>query len=75
MSLIYRKHIGSILRKKICQRDDNKCSICGSQNKLEIHHINNWSNNNNLENLALVCKKCHRKITVLDIKFLQNKKK
>jgi len=50
---------------------DRKCVKCGSENDLTIHHLdNNGRNNeekglkanNNLENLILICRRCHGSI-------------
>ena len=35
------------------------CQLCGSTKKLEAHHIDKNRENNSLENLIVVCKKCH----------------
>lgn len=37
-----------------------KCSLCGSTTQLLVHHIDHNRYNNNLENLTIVCKKCHQ---------------
>lgn len=43
-----------ILHKDICE-------VCGSKNNLDIHHIdNNWQNNN-VDNLICLCRSCHMK--------------
>ena len=53
-----RKIIG--LFKKI--RDNNHCNICGAKTSLEIHHKDeNWENNN-IDNLVVLCRDCHSKI-------------
>ena len=37
------------------------CEICGSKTNLDIHHIdNNWQNNN-VDNLICLCRSCHMK--------------
>lgn len=37
------------------------CEICGSKENLDIHHLDeNW-NNNNLDNLICLCRSCHMK--------------
>jgi len=50
------------IRPKIIKRD-NECKICGSNEKLEVHHIDENKHNNNCFNLITICKKCHTKIT------------
>lgn len=43
-----------ILRKEVCEQ-------CGSEENLDIHHIDeNWKNNK-LENLVCLCRSCHLK--------------
>ena len=62
------KKIGtSALKKKLLKENliEDKCAICGLtewQNKpitLQLHHIDGNSNNNNLDNLQLLCPNCH----------------
>jgi len=36
------------------------CSICGSTENLELHHIDNNRENNDLSNIQLLCRNCHR---------------
>lgn len=49
-------------RKKALAAKEQKCAECGAESNLEVHHIdtNRW--NNDLENLAVVCKECHDRI-------------
>jgi 5-methylcytosine-specific restriction endonuclease McrA len=55
-------------RKKILERDNHECQMCGRKDKLLIHHIDGTNNrgkrnaNNNPSNLITVCKPCHTKI-------------
>ena len=45
----------------------HKCAVCGYDEDtriLEVHHIDENHNNNNPENLCLLCPNCHRKITL-----------
>lgn len=45
----------------------HKCSVCGwaeDEDILEVHHIDQDRNNNNLDNLLILCPICHRKITL-----------
>ena len=62
------KKIGtSALKKKLLKENliEDKCAICGLaewQNKpitLQLHHIDGNPNNNNLDNLQLLCPNCH----------------
>jgi|LSQX01.2.fsa_nt_gb hypothetical protein len=41
-------------------RSKGKCEICGTMEKLCLHHKNKFSND--LDDLIVVCRKCHRKI-------------
>lgn len=53
------------IRNKVLQRDDFKCSICGSYRGLQVHHLNynHFKNEENyLEDLMTVCNECHEKI-------------
>ncbi len=38
----------------------NKCDLCNSTESLEIHHKDRRPHNNELPNLQLLCKNCHR---------------
>ncbi len=44
----------------VWDRAEGKCEVCGSTEELCIHHNNGYSNE--LEDLGLVCRSCHRKI-------------
>ena len=37
----------------------NECAHCSNTEKLQIHHQDGNPNNNNLDNLILLCVKCH----------------
>ena len=46
---------------------EHKCACCGwneDERILEVHHIDENHNNNNVSNLAILCPICHRKITL-----------
>ena len=43
-----------ILHKEVCE-------LCGSDNNLDIHHIDGDWQNNNLDNLMCLCRSCHTK--------------
>jgi predicted transcriptional regulator/ribosomal protein L37AE/L43A len=49
------------LKEEIKKRDEYKCKICQSTEKLQVHHIVDYlySRNNDQSNLILICKKCH----------------
>lgn len=41
-------------------KSKGKCEICGASENLCLHHNNGFSNE--LKDLMVVCKKCHKKI-------------
>lgn len=51
--------------KAVWERAQCKCEICGAEESLCIHHNNGYSNE--LEDLGLVCRSCHRKIETGEI--------
>jgi len=55
-------------RKEIYKRDGHTCQGTNCKNvgqrvPLDVHHINDDSNNNTLTNLISLCRSCHVKIT------------
>ena len=40
----------------------NECEICGSKEKLLVHHLDRNHNNCTKENLQTLCKKCHQNL-------------
>lgn len=46
--------------KKVFENNHLSCGVCESQKNLMIHHNDKNRNNNSLNNLKLLCKKCHR---------------
>lgn len=56
-----RKSISTEIKQKVFERDNNKCVMCSAEYDLHIHHIKMVSKggSNNLENLMLLCRKCH----------------
>ena len=56
---------GPAIRKYAFSSKEKKCQICGFNEYeccLDVHHIDKDSNNNLLENLAILCVMCHRKV-------------
>jgi 5-methylcytosine-specific restriction endonuclease McrA len=54
-------------REKVLIRDEYTCQICGSKEKLVVHHIDgtgrgNEMHNNDLDNLITICRGCHAEI-------------
>jgi hypothetical protein len=41
---------------------EQKCSMCGSTEKLITHHIDGNYKHNELSNITIVCRGCHNKI-------------
>lgn len=53
-------------KKRVLKRDKYLCQICGSKNKLHVHHIKPFSQYPDLKfdvnNGITLCEKCHRKV-------------
>jgi len=49
------------LKESIKTRDGNKCRICGSEDKLCVHHIDYDKLNTDTINLISLCHTCHNK--------------
>ena len=47
------------LRQVIFERDNYTCTKCGRQGMFEVHHVDHDRTNNELDNLTLLCSKCH----------------
>lgn len=46
-------------REQALIRDSNKCLMCESSDKVEVHHIDYNKKNSDIDNLMTLCKKCH----------------
>lgn len=57
--LKYRRPIPKELRKFVKELYNNECFYCAGKEDLHIHHIDQNPNNNDIENLELVCWLCH----------------
>lgn len=59
-----RKNISGTVIKRVFEKYQNKCSLCGSQENLNIHHIKplKEGGDNSFENLELLCQECHIKL-------------
>ena len=64
----YRGNVPDDLREDAIDRDGHTCQMCGGfafegvgpvAQQLQIHHIDGDGNNNVLENVQVVCRKCH----------------
>lgn len=54
-------------RLKAFNKYEHKCNCCGwdeDERILEVHHIDENRDNNELDNLIILCPTCHRKITL-----------
>jgi hypothetical protein len=57
----------SLYRTNALKHYGSKCEQCGYdeyESILEVHHIDFDRNNNNIENLSVLCCRCHRHITL-----------
>lgn len=66
----------SSYRKRAFQEYPHKCLVCGwneDERILEVHHIDENREHNEIENLCILCPTCHRKIT-LGYYYLENSK-
>ena len=54
-----RSKLGKI--RNVVITEDSKCEICGSKDDLQLHHIIpiNMFGDNRLDNLTVLCRKCH----------------
>lgn len=41
---------------------EKRCQICGAENNIDVHHKDGNYKNNSLDNLMILCRKCHIKI-------------
>lgn len=50
-------------RRLALERDGYKCAVCGSDDRLQVHHIipYRYSHDHNLTNLITLCRSCHSK--------------
>ena len=54
-------------RRNAFAKYDHKCAICGwnkDERVLEVHHIDENRNNNNIDNLIILCPTCHKFLTL-----------
>ncbi len=49
------------LRYRIKERDGHRCTECGANKPLCVHHIDSDKQNCNEKNLITLCRRCHRK--------------
>ena len=60
--IIDRKEFTKEIRLSIGKRDNFQCQNCGGCSNLVIHHEDLSKNNNNLDNLILLCRGCHARL-------------
>lgn len=54
-------------RTKAFEKYEHKCAVCGwheDERILEVHHIDTNHENNDVNNLMILCPICHRKLTL-----------
>ena len=56
----YQSKLYKALRGYLLISRHQKCELCNYKSlSNEVHHIDHDSRNNNIENLMLLCKRCH----------------
>lgn len=55
-----RKQIPKHIRESVKQYYNEQCAYCDSTKYLHIHHLDGDAMNNTMQNLMLVCRKCHK---------------
>ena len=55
--------------KKAFKSYPHKCNRCGSLDRLEVHHKDHNRKNNDLSNLEILCKRCHKNHHIVRDKF------
>ena len=66
---------GNNYRKKAFDNYEHQCAVCGwneDEDILEVHHIDENRENNELDNLKILCPICHRKLTSHKYKLVEN---
>lgn len=48
-------------RKYALDNLEHRCSVCGKETTLCVHHKDENRENNSLDNLTILCKACHQK--------------
>jgi hypothetical protein len=61
-----------LLRQEIVERDGNRCVLCNSTKRLEVHHIVPYRTciKHEDSNLATLCRECHKKTYGKEEKFV-----
>ena len=64
-STLYLVGLNHSIRSAVLKRDNNECILCFSKKDLQIHHVEqiskfeNIDNYNHISNLIALCRKCH----------------
>lgn len=58
IALTHKYRFGG-LRPQVVERDNHQCQVCKYDKKVRVHHINEDSKDNRLENLICLCIICH----------------
>jgi hypothetical protein len=59
-----RDKIPHTISTALMVKNRHKCCVCNEKNKhVQIHHIDGNPNNNEIDNLAVLCLDCHSKVT------------
>lgn len=52
---------GRLHRDLVRQRAQGKCEVCGREARFDIHHKDFGKDNHDPENLAVLCRSCHKR--------------
>ena len=72
----YNKETSQQYRSKAFRNYEHKCLNCGwneDERILQVHHIDENRDNNDINNLCILCPTCHAKITYGYYKLVNNK--
>lgn len=58
----YPSEFNNKLKRKIKVRDGYQCQLCGTKEKLAVHHIDYDKQNNKINNLITLCLSCNVKV-------------
>jgi HNH endonuclease len=59
---IERVPLTPVIKKKVFEKCESQCVTCGRTHDLQIHHIDGDPSNFRLDNLELLCYRCHKKL-------------
>ena len=58
----YPPEFNITLKRRLRERDDHTCALCGGSGR-DVHHIDGNKANNSDSNLITLCRSCHSRIT------------